>query len=167
VVAISGTTFKISLTQGGAEVSLSSATGSMTVNTTYFTVSTTKGGSNTVLTTDSGDMLVKFGDTRMAIYTISVDPTTTLVTLTPTQLTAPTQYVQVVRGLKYAGIQLEYPLVPVPGNTLVNWVNVPASSSTETTFDGASMAFEQPVDMYDPTDRDDKYLVFPKANILV
>jgi len=29
------------------------------------------------------------------------------------------------------------------------------------------MAFEQPVDMYDPTDRDDKYLVFPKANILV
>ena len=167
VVDISGTTFKVSLTQGGAEVSLSSATGSMTVNTTYFTVSTTKGGSNTTLTTDSGDMLVKFGDTRMAIYTISVDPTTTLVTLTPTQLTAPTQYVQIVRGLKYAGIQLEYPLVPVPGNTLVNWVNVPASSSTETTFDGASMAFEQPVDMYDPTDRDDKYLVFPKANILV
>jgi len=29
------------------------------------------------------------------------------------------------------------------------------------------MAFEVPVDMYDPTDRDDKYLVFPKANILV
>jgi hypothetical protein len=36
-----------------------------------------------------------------------------------------------------------------------------------TTFDGASMQFEAPVDMYDPTDRDDKYLVFPKANILV
>jgi len=36
-----------------------------------------------------------------------------------------------------------------------------------TTFDGASMQFEAPVDMYDPTDRNDKYLVFPKANILV
>ena len=39
--------------------------------------------------------------------------------------------------------------------------------SVSTTFDGASMQFEAPVDMYDPTDRDDKYLVFPKANILV
>jgi hypothetical protein len=36
-----------------------------------------------------------------------------------------------------------------------------------TTFDGASMQFEAPVDMYNPTDRNDKYLVFPKANILV
>ena len=39
--------------------------------------------------------------------------------------------------------------------------------SISTTFDGASMQFEAPVDMYDPTDRNDKYLVFPKANILV
>jgi hypothetical protein len=40
-------------------------------------------------------------------------------------------------------------------------------TSTETTFDEGSMAFEIPVDMYDPTDRNDKYLVFPKADILV
>ena len=36
-----------------------------------------------------------------------------------------------------------------------------------TTFDDASMQFEVPVDMYNPSDRNDKYLVFPKANILV
>jgi len=39
--------------------------------------------------------------------------------------------------------------------------------SVATTFDGASMQFTAPVDMYNPSDRNDKYLVFPKANILV
>ena len=112
-------------------------------------------------------MALNFGNTRMAVYTIHVDPVTTIVTLTPTQLTAQTQYVQVLQGRVFGGAQLYYPTSPAEGYTLVNWINVPASSSTETTFDGASMAFEQPVDMYDPTDRDDKYLVFPKANILV
>jgi hypothetical protein len=37
----------------------------------------------------------------------------------------------------------------------------------ETTFDEASMQFIAPVDMYDTSDALDKYLVFPKANILV
>jgi hypothetical protein len=130
-------------------------------------VSKTEGGSNVVLITASGNMVVNFGNTRMAAYTISIDPVTTLVTLEPTQLTAETQYVQINRGRQYAGQQLYYPTSPAQGYTLVNWINVPASNTTETTFDGASMAFEAPVDMYDPTDRDDKYLVFPKANILV
>ena len=139
----------------------------MTVNTQYFTVSTTNGGTNTTLTTATGSMDLNFGNERMAIYTISVDVETQLVSLTPTQLTAETQYVQIVRGRRFAGQQLYYATSPPPGYTLINWLPVPQSNSTETTFDGTSMAFEQPVDMYDPTDRDDKYLVFPKANILV
>jgi hypothetical protein len=155
------------LTQGGAFVTLSSDTGSMTVHTSYFTVSEAQGGTNTVLTTMSGSMIANFGNTRMAVYTISVDPVTTLVTLEPTQLTAETQYIQIKRGKQYAGQQLYYPTSPAQGYTLVSWINVPASKTTETTFDGTSMAFEQPVNMYDPTHRDDKYLVFPKANILV
>jgi hypothetical protein len=167
VTKISPTTFKISLTQGGAFVSLSSASGSMTVNSSYFTVSETAGGSNVVLTTAVGNMIVNFGNTRMAVYTINVDPVTTLVTLEPTQLTAETQYIQIVRGQQYAGQQLYYPTSPAQGYTVVAWIDVPASNSTETTFDGGSMAFIQPVDMYDTSDRDDKYLVFPKANILV
>jgi hypothetical protein len=39
--------------------------------------------------------------------------------------------------------------------------------SIETVFDGNSLKFIAPVDMYDPTDTYDKYLVFPKSNILV
>jgi len=35
-----------------------------------------------------------------------------------------------------------------------------------TTFDATSMRFEAPVDMYSNTDAYDKYLVFPKRNIL-
>lgn len=167
VTKISPTTFKISLTQGGAFVSLSSASGSMTVNSSYFTVSETAGGSNVVLTTAVGSMIANFGNTRMAVYTINVDPVTTLVTLEPTQLTAETQYIQIVRGQQYAGQQLYYPTSPAQGYTVVAWIDVPASNSTETTFDGGSMAFIQPVDMYNTSDRDDKYLVFPKANILV
>jgi len=167
VTKISSTSFNISLTQGGAFVSLSTASGSMTVNTSYFAVSETPGGSNETLTTSSGSMTVNFGNTRMAIWTINVDPATTLVTLTPSTLTAETQYVQIVRGSQYAGQQVFFPTSPAPGYTRVAWINVPESEANETTFDAASMAFIQPVDMYDPTDRDDKYLVFPKTNILV
>lgn len=167
VTKISGTTFKISLTQGGAFVALSTASGTMTVYTSYFTVSETTSGSNVVLSTAAGSMVVNFGNTRMAVYTISVDPVSTLVTLVPTQLTTETQYIQINRGQQYAGQQLYYPTSPAQGYTVVAWIDVPASNTTETTFDGGSMAFIQPVDMYDPSDRDDKYLVFPKANILV
>jgi len=167
VTKISSTKFKISLTQGGSFVTLSSASGSMTVNTSYFTVSTSQGGTNVTLATASGSMGANFGNTRMAVFTITVDPVTTLVTLEPTTLTAETQYVQVLNGQQYGGQQLYYPTSPAPGYTLVSWIAVPAAVTTETTFDGASMAFEAPVDMYNPTDRNDKYLVFPKANILV
>jgi hypothetical protein len=120
-----------------------------------------------VLSTASGSMVVNFGNTRMAIWTISVDAITNLVTLTPSILTAETQYVQIVRGSQYAGQQVFFPTSPAPGYTRVAWINVPESEANETTFDAASLAFIQPVDMYDPLDRDDKYLVFPKANILV
>ena len=214
VINLSGTTFGISLTLGGTAISLSTASGTMTVNTSYFSVTANKdiagsfltgstytilsvgttdftaigAASNTVgisfvatgpgegtgtagivevLSTASGNMVVNFGNTRMAIWTIDVDPVTTLVTLTPSILTAETEYVQIVRGSQFAGQQVFFPTSPAPGYTRVAWINVPESEANETTFDGASMSFNQPVDMYDPTNRDDKYLVFPKANILV
>jgi hypothetical protein len=167
VTKISSTQFKISLTQGGAFVALSTASGSMTVNTRYFTVSTTQGGTNQVLSTASGSMFLNYGNQRMAVFTITVDPVTTLVTLAPTTLSTETQYVQINRGTQFAGQQLYYPTSPAEGYTVVNWIQVPESNVDETTFDQGSMAFEAPVDMYDPTDRYDKYLVFPKANILV
>lgn len=167
VTKVNSTQFKVSLTPGGVFVSLNNGTGTMTVNTTFFTVSTTLGGTNTTLTTASGDMNVVFGNQRMAVFTISVDPITTLVTLTPTTQTAETQYVQIQRGNRFVGQQLYYPTSPAEGYTVVNWVQVPESNADETTFDQGSMAFQEPLDMYDPTDRYDKYLVFPKTNILV
>lgn len=167
VTKVNATQFKVSLTQGGSFVNLSSATGTMTVNTRLFTVSTTQGGTNTTLTSDSGTMSMSFGNERMAVWQISVDPVSTLVTLTPYEKTAETQYVQIQRGSTFAGQQLYYPTSPAEGYTVVNWIQVPESNVGETTFDQGSMAFEVPVDMYDPTDAFDKYLVFPKTNILV
>lgn len=113
---------------------------------------------------DSGDSSI---NERMAIYTISVDPITTFVTLTLTTQTEENQFVQVTRGSKYRSAQLYYPGSPGPGLTLISWLPLATVTTTETTFDEGSMAFEAPVDMYDPTDAYDKYLVFPKTNILV
>ena len=42
----------------------------------------------------------------------------------------------------------------------------PTPSGNETTFDGNSLRFTSPVDVYGKTDKYDKYLVFPKTNIL-
>jgi len=41
------------------------------------------------------------------------------------------------------------------------------AKSIETIFDSNSLKFIAPVDMYNPTDTYDKYLVFPKSNILI
>jgi hypothetical protein len=49
-------------------------------------------------------------------------------------------------------------------NLTVEWYNI--LSSTPTTFDGGSMQFIVPVDMYSNSQAYDKYLVFPKRTIL-
>jgi hypothetical protein len=103
---------------------------------------------------------------RMAIYTISVDPVTEFVTLTLTTLTEPDDFVQVSRGNFYRSAQLRHPTAPAVGLTEISWVPLETVVTEETFFDEGSVAFTEPVDMYDPTDQFDKYLVFPKANIL-
>jgi hypothetical protein len=104
---------------------------------------------------------------RMAVWRISVDPVSEIVSLTIESQTVANDYVQVTRGTEYLGAQLYYPTVPGPGFTEVSWLPLVILPTDETTFDQGSMAFEEPVDMYDPSDRLDKYLVFPKSNILV
>jgi hypothetical protein len=103
---------------------------------------------------------------RMAIYTISVDPVSEIVSLTLTTQTEENEFVQITRGNFYLTAQLRYPTSPGEGLTEISWLPLETVTTTETIFDGGSMAFEAPVDMYDPTDAYDKYLVFPKANIL-
>jgi hypothetical protein len=104
---------------------------------------------------------------RMAVWRITVDPVTEIVSLAIESQTVANDYVQVTRGTEYIGAELYYPTVPGSGFTEVSWLPLVIVPTDETTFDQGSMAFEEPVDMYDPTDRLDKYLVFPKSNILV
>ena len=103
---------------------------------------------------------------RMAIYTITVDPVTEFVTLTLTTPTEPNDFVQVERGNFYRSAQLRHPTAPGTGLTQISWLPLETVVTEETFFDEGSVAFTEPVDMYDPTDQFDKYLVFPKANIL-
>ncbi len=103
---------------------------------------------------------------RMAIYTITVDPVTEFVTLTLTTPTEPNDFVQVTRGNFYRSAQLRHPTAPGAGLTQISWLPLETVVTEETFFDEGSVAFTEPVDMYDPTDQFDKYLVFPKANIL-
>jgi hypothetical protein len=128
----------------------------------------------TQLTTDSGDMSANWGNARMDIYEISIQPATAtdpaVVLLSPLWQVAPNDYVQVTQGTTYNTAQLYRPTSPGAGLTLINWqslITVITVIGNETTFDEASMQFIAPVDMYDTSDALDKYLVFPKANILV
>jgi hypothetical protein len=103
---------------------------------------------------------------RMGIYTIAVDPDTQFVTLTLTTQVAENEFVQIIRGNFYRSAQLYYPTAPGTGLSVISWQPLQTVTTTETIFDQGSVAYEEPVDMYDPTDAYDKYLVFPKANIL-
>jgi hypothetical protein len=126
------------------------------------------------LTSASGDMTANWGNYRMDIYEISIQPATAtepaIVLLNPLQQVAPNDYVKVTQGTNYNTAQLYRPTAPGSGLTLINWqslITVITVIGNETTFDEASMQFIAPVDMYDTSDALDKYLVFPKSNILV
>ena len=146
------------------------------VSATQFTITDTAGGTTAVdLSTDTGSMTAVWGNARMDIYEVtivpgatSIDPDT--VQLTPYQQVAPNSFVTVTQGEYYNTSQLFRPTTPAAGLTLINWQPLITSITVvgnETTFDQSSMQFIAPVDMYNTSDTLDKYLVFPKANILV
>jgi hypothetical protein len=142
------------------------------VDSSHFTITDTAGGTTqVVLTTDSGSMLANWGNYRMAIWQINIGgENNDIVTLSVYQQTAPDDYLTVTQGQQYATAQLYVPTTPGPGLTLINWQPLLSAITVvgdETTFDHASLQFIAPVDMYDTSDALDKYLVFPKANILV
>jgi hypothetical protein len=145
------------------------------VSSTQFTITDTIDGTIAVnLNTASGDMTANWGNYRMDIYEISIQPEVNgepaVVLLNPLQQVAPNDYVQVTQGATYNTAQLYRPTAPGAGLSLINWqslITVITVIGNETTFDEASMQFIDPVDMYDTSDALDKYLVFPKQNILV
>jgi hypothetical protein len=146
------------------------------VSLTQFRITDTVDGTTPVdLSTDTGLMTAVWGNLRMDIYEVTIIPAATsqdtpTVQLTPYQQVAPNSYVTVTQGAYYSTAQLYRPTTPAPGLTLINWQPLITSITVignETTFDEGSMQFIAPVDMYTTSDALDKYLVFPKANILV
>ena len=126
------------------------------------------------LTTATGDMTANWGNYRMDIWEITIQPATAtdpaIVLLNSLQQVPPNYFVQVTQGTNYGTSQLYRPTAPGSGLNLINWqslITVITVIGNETTFDEASMQFIEPVDMYDTSDALDKYLVFPKSNILV
>lgn len=143
---------------------------------TEFRITATQGGTTPVaLTNAAGSMNAIWGNYRMGIWEITVVPGATstepdTLELSLIQQTSPNQYLQVTQGQFYNTAQLYRPTVPGPALTVINWqpfITAVVSVSSETTFDEASMQFIAPVDMYTTSDALDKYLVFPKTNILV
>ena len=137
---------------------------------TEFKIATTSPAeSPTALGTASGSMVANWGNYRMAIWEVTIQ-NENVVTLSLAQQTAPNDYVRVTQGAQYNTAQLYRPTTPGPALTLINWqplISTIVVVGNETTFDEASMQFIAPVDMYDTSDALDKYLVFPKSNILV
>lgn len=147
----------LSLTPSGVRETLSAGSGNCLMH----------GATALALSTDSGVMTATTYNERMAIYQISVDPVTEVVTLTVVDQTEATDYVQISRGSQYRSAQLYIPNVPAAGLNRISWLALTTVVTTETEFDQGSVEFIEPVDMYNPTDSNDKYLVFPKSNILV
>lgn len=136
------------------------------VDSTKFTVSLTPGGATLALSTAAGSMTGKPANLRMAVYTINIT-TEGLVQLTRTKQTFVNQWVQVTQGTAFFAAQLYYPGAPGADLTRISWLALPTIVTTETIFDQGSLQFVDPVDMYDASQNYDKYLVFPKSNILV
>ena len=146
----------VSLTPSGIRETLSGGSGSCLMY-----------GSAVAVTTDAGVMEAETFNERMAVYQITRDPVSDVITLTLVDQTAANEYVQISRGTEYRSAQLYRPSTPAVELTRVSWLPLVTVVTNETTFDQDSMQFIEPVDMYNPGQVNDKYLVFPKSNILV
>jgi hypothetical protein len=102
---------------------------------------------------------------RLNIYRMIVGEDN-LVRLVEDSLTTTSSFVQVLSGATFAGEDLYIPTVPNPGFQFVSWTILEQTPAQETVFDGGSTRFIAPADQYNTTDEFDKYLLYPKTNIL-
>jgi hypothetical protein len=160
IAAISGGAAQItvSLAPNGTRETLSSASGTCIMR-----------GTTLSLTNDTGLMSAVTFNERMAVYQILVDPATNVIKLSLVSQTAAGEFVQIVRGSRYRSAQLYRPTTPGTNLTRISWLPLSTtfSNTGETIFDQGSVEFIEPVDMYNPGETNDKYLVFPRTNILV
>lgn len=148
----------VSLSPGGTRETLSSAGGTCIMRGTALS-----------LTNATGLITAATYNERLAVYQITVDPVTTVVTLNLVGQTDTNDFVQVSRGTRFRNAQLYIPNSPGTDLTRISWLPLETvrSATGETTFDQGSVEFIEPVDLYNPGNINDKYLVFPQTNILV
>ena len=103
---------------------------------------------------------------RMSIWTISVNSETNIITLTKTTDTATNDYIKITEGLAYGSNFLYFPTSPAPGLRYVNWQYANFEDTDQTLFDGGSTRFISKADTYVSDDRFDKYVLYPKHNII-
>jgi hypothetical protein len=167
---IIGNTVELSNSPGGALVELITESGFVTVYRNAFSVYTlTNPGQPVALSNATGIMTVNWGNDRMAIWTVTVG-IDNIIRLSLDQETVSNDFVTSSQGQKYsAGTYLYRPPEAQQSLTRINWQPLIAATtviSDETTFDQGSVQWVDPVDIYNPTSSNDKYLVFPKQNIL-
>jgi len=167
---ITGSDIEISNTQGGSSLALTTDTGWFVIYRSAFSVSSNpNAAAPEPLLSDTGVMTVNYENDRMAIWEVSVEENGRLLLILD-QETVANDYVTSSQGLKYPnGTYLYRTPQPEQGLTRVNWqplLTVVTAISEETTFDENSIQWVEPVDMYAPTNLNDKYLVFPKVDIL-
>jgi hypothetical protein len=75
-------------------------------------------------------------------------------------------YLLVTRGDLFRGTELYLPAAPTVGLSIVTWSLIPEPAGQETIFDGGGTVFIVPEDNYGLTDQYNKYLLYPKINIL-
>lgn len=103
---------------------------------------------------------------RMSIWTISVDTDTTIISLTKTTDTDTNDYIKVTEGLAYGSNFLFFPTSSAPGLRYVNWQYANFEDTDQTLFDGGATRFISKADNYVSDDRLDKYVLYPKHNII-
>lgn len=169
VEVFSATQFQISDTPAGLPVQLTNSNGVMRVNLGGFQVSLEPAGTPVELSSAAGTMTVNYGNNRMAIWTLTIG-VDGVFSLSIDQETVSNDYVTSSQGARYAGgTNLFRPVAPGPELIRISWLPLIGTAtvvSTETTFDKSSVQWVEPVDMYNTSDANDKYLVFPKAQIV-
>ena len=102
---------------------------------------------------------------RLGIYRMIIG-SDNLVTLSLVSVGATYDYVYITQGNSFAGNELYIPASPGPGLLQISWQFIPENTVGETIFDLGSTRFIAPADQYNVGDRFDKYLLYPRTNIL-
>lgn len=169
IAGVVGSEIYISTTPGGSTVPLSNDIGTFVIYRSRFSVAlSTDAAAPVPLVDATGNMTVNYENLRMAIWTVVINDDT--IYLSQPQETVSLDFVQSTQGQAFPTGTLMYrPETAQPGLNRVNWqplISAAPVATAETTFDQNSVQWVEPIDMYDPTDRYDKYLVFPKVDIL-